>query len=59
LKRYTVYDNTDGGYSIWYEYYDLSKRQYVKKTYYAYNKQAMLNFTKKLQSNGYSFVGKI
>ena len=57
MKTYTVYDNMDGGFSIWYKYYDGTN--YIKKSYYAYNKKSMLEFTKKLESNGYKFVGKI
>jgi hypothetical protein len=59
MKVYTVYDNTDGGYSIWYEYFDVASRKYVKKSYYAYNKKAMTEFSKKLEANNYKFVGKI
>lgn len=59
MKTYTVYDNTDGGYSIWYQYYDYGINQYVKSKYYAYNKAKMLSFTKSLEDNGYKFVGKI
>jgi hypothetical protein len=59
LKSYTVYDNTDGAYTIWYQYFDYSIKQYLKKSYYAYNKQKMLSFTKDLEKNGYIFVGKL
>lgn len=59
MKSYSVYDNTDGGYSIWYQYYDYSINQYIKKSYFAYNKKKMLEFTKELQNNGYVFVGKL
>ncbi len=59
MKTYTVYDNADGGYSVWYQYYDYSIQQYVKKSFYAYNKKKMLEFTKSLETNGYVFVGKL
>ena len=59
MKTYTVYDNADGGYSVWYQYYDYSINQYVKKSFYAYNKKKMLEFTKSLDNNGYVFVGKL
>ncbi len=59
MKTYTVYDNADGGYSVWYQYYDYSIQQYVKKNFYAYNKKRMLEFTKSLENNGYVFVGKL
>lgn len=49
----------DGGYSIWYQYYDTISNCYVKKSFYAYSKQKMLAFTKDLESRGYRFVGKI
>ena len=59
MKSYTVYDNADGGYSVWYQYLDYSINQYIKKSYYAYNKQSMIKFTKDLENNGYVFVGKL
>lgn len=59
MKTYTVYDNADGGYSVWYQYYDYYIQQYVKKSFYAYNKKKMLEFTKSLETNGYVFVGKL
>ena len=59
MKTYTVYDNADGGYSVWYQYYDYSINQYIKKSFYAYNKKKMLEFTKSLETNGYVFVGKL
>lgn len=54
MKVYTVYDNADGGYSIWYK-----SNNFDKKSYYAYNKKIMLSFCKKLENDGYKFVGKI
>lgn len=59
MKTYTVYDNTDGGYSIWYQYFDYSIKQYIKKSYFAYNKKKMLSFVSELENNGYVFVGKL
>lgn len=59
MKTYTVYDNADGGYSVWYQYYDYSIKQYLKKSFYAYNKKKMLEFTNNLENNGYVFVGKL
>ena len=59
MKTYTIYDNTDGGYTIWYKYYDYTQSSYVKKNYYAYNKQSMVKFVKDLENRGYKFVGKI
>ena len=59
MKTYTIYDNTDGGYTIWYKWYDYKQNSFVKKSYYAYNKQVMIKFTKSLEENGYKFVGKI
>ena len=59
MKTYTIYDNADGGFSIWYKYYDYNTSSYVKKSFYAYNKKKMLDFTKDLESKGYKFVGKI
>lgn len=59
MKTYTIYDNADGGYSIWYKYYDNNTSSYVTKNFYAYNKKKMLEFSKDLESKGYKFVGKI
>ena len=58
-KTYSVYDNMDGGFSIWYTYYDPNLKKVEKKSYYAYSKKIMLSFTRQLESNGYKFVGKL
>lgn len=49
----------DGGYTVWYQYYDTEIKSYVKKNYYCYSKKVMLSFTASLESKGYKFVGKI
>jgi hypothetical protein len=59
VKTYTVYDNMDGGYSIWYQYYDYNQKQYIKNYYYAYSKKVMMSYTKDLENKGYKFVGKL
>ena len=59
LKKYTVYDNASGGYTVWYQFYDYSVKDYVMKDYNAYDKTQMLKFTKQLELNGYKFVGKL
>ena len=59
MKSYTIYDNVDGGYTIWYKYYDYSCQEFIKKSFQAKTKSLMLDFTKKLENNGYKFVGKI
>lgn len=59
LKKYTVYDNASGGYTVWYQFYDYSVKDYVMKDYNAYDKSQMLKFTKQLELNGYKFVGKL
>ena len=59
LKKYTVYDNASGGYTVWYQFYDYSVKDYVMKDYNAYDRTQMLKFTKQLELNGYKFVGKL
>ena len=59
LKKYTVYDNASGGYTVWYQFYDYSVKDYVMKDFNAYDKTQMLKFTKQLKLNGYKFVGKL
>lgn len=59
LKKYTVYDNASGGYTVWYQFYDYSVKDYVMKDFNAYDKTQMLKFTKQLELNGYKFVGKL
>ncbi len=59
LKKYTVYDNASGGYTVWYQFYDYSVKDYVMKDYNAYDRTRMLKFTKQLELNGYKFVGKL
>jgi hypothetical protein len=49
----------DGGYSIWYQYYDYNEKKYVKNYYYAYSKKVMLSYTLGLETKGYKFVGKL
>jgi hypothetical protein len=59
LKKYTVYDNASGGFTVWYQFYDYSVKDYVMKDFNAYDKTQMLKFTKQLELNGYKFVGKL
>jgi hypothetical protein len=59
LKRYTVYDNASGGFTVWYQFYDYSAKDYIMKDYHFHSKDDMLRFTRKLEREGYRFVGKI
>lgn len=59
MKTYTIYDNADGGYTIWYQFFDNSNKNFVRKFFQANTKALMLDFAKKLQKNGYKFVGKM
>jgi hypothetical protein len=59
MKTYTIYDNLEGGFTIWWKYYDKYNNKYVKKSYNAINKDGMMVFRRELERNGYKFVGKI
>lgn len=59
MRRYSVYDNASGGYTVWYQYYDYSAKEHIMKDYNFNNREEMLRFTKKLERDGYKFVGKI
>ena len=59
MKTYTIYDNVDGGYTIWYKFFDYSAQDFIKKSFQAKTKSIMIDFTKKLEKSGYKFVGKI
>ena len=48
----------DGGYSVWYRFYDVITKQEVKKSYYCYSKKVMLDFTKELEKKGARVVVK-
>ena len=56
---FTVYDNTDGGYTIIYKYWNYSSNEFTTKKYQAFNSKSMIAFTTNLQKNGYKFVGGI
>jgi hypothetical protein len=59
MKTYTIYDNANGGFTIWYQYFDRYENRYVKKAIHFEFKNQMLNYKKKLEDEGYRFVGKI
>ena len=58
-KTFTIYDNTDGGYTIWYKYFDKYRNDYQKKKMVVTNKESMLMWKRKLENDNYKFVGKI
>lgn len=59
MKTYTIYDNLNEGFCIFYQYYDYKKEQLIVKTYKAKSKSFMLLYAKMLECNGYKFVGNI
>jgi len=59
MKTYTIYDNADGGFTIWWTSYDKYNNKYVKKKMVLYTKESMLMWKRKFESGGYKFVGKI
>lgn len=58
-KLYTIYDNANGGFTIWYQYYDKYENKYMKKAIHFEFKQSMLKYKQGLENNGYKFVGKL
>jgi len=59
MKNYTIYDNADGGFTIWWTHYDRYNNQYVKKKMLVNTKDSMLMWKKRLEADGYKFVGKL
>jgi hypothetical protein len=59
VKTYTIYDNANGGFTIWYQYYDSYENKYVKKSIHFEFKNQMMSYKTKLEENGYRFVGKL
>ena len=59
MKTYTVYDNLNEGFYIYYQYYDYKNQKLVQKEYKAKSKSFMLLYAKMLESNGYRFVGRL
>lgn len=59
MKTYTIYDNADGGYTIWWTQYDRYNNKWVKKNMLVNNKPTMLMWKRRLETDGYKFVGKI
>jgi len=58
-KLYTIYDNADGGYTIWYQYWDRYTNKCVKKYLTFDYKESMIKYRTSLEKNGYKFVGKL
>jgi len=59
MKTYTIYDNLNGGFTIWIQYFDTYENKYKKVAKHFEFKNAMLNYKKQLEADGYKFVGKI
>lgn len=59
MKAYTVYDNTDGGFTIWWQYFDRYNNRWLKKKMLVNTKESMLMWKKRLEGDGYKFVGKL
>jgi len=58
-KLYTVYDNTDGGFTIWWQSYDRYSGMVKKKSFTVNTKEAMIKWKRELEQSGYKFVGKL
>jgi hypothetical protein len=59
VKTYTVYDNVDGGFTIWWQYFDKYHAKWIKKKMLVNSKETMMMWKKRLERDGYVFVGKI
>ena len=59
MKKYTVYDDVDGGFTIWWTSYDKYNSEWIKKNMVVNTKESMLMWKRKFESGGYKFVGKI
>lgn len=59
MKNYTIYDNADGGYTIWWTQFDRYENRYVKKKMVVNTKESMMMWKRRLENDGYKFVGKL
>ena len=59
MKKYTIYDNANDGFTICYSYLDAYSNKTIIKKIQCYNKESMIKFKKDLESKGYKFVGKL
>jgi hypothetical protein len=59
MKNYTIYDNADGGYTIWWTHYDKYNGRWLKKKMQVNTKESMVMWKRRLEADGYKFVGKL
>lgn len=59
MKAYTVYDNIHGGFTIWWQYFDKYNNKWAKKSMVVNSKEMMIMWKRRLENDGYKFVGKI
>lgn len=59
MKQFTIYDNADDGYTIWWTYYDKYNNRWMKKKMFVNTKETMIMWKKRLEAEGYKFVGKL
>jgi hypothetical protein len=59
MKQYSVYDNADGGFTIVWNHFDRYNNSWIKKKMFVNSKETMLMWKRRLESDGYKFVGKL
>ena len=59
MKAYTVYDNIDGGFTIVWNQYDKFNNRWIKKNMSVNSKETMFMWKRRLEADGYKFVGKL
>jgi hypothetical protein len=59
MKQYTIYDNADGGYTIWWTNFDKYNNRWLKKKFQVNTKESMIIWKRRLEGDGYKFVGKL